>query len=51
MHHQNIIYRDLKPENIMLDDQGHAVIVDFGLCKILTEEDNFLTNEFVGTNE
>jgi len=29
----------------MLDDNGHAVIVDFGLAKPLREEDKFMTNE------
>ena len=33
MHKQNIIYRDLKPENIILDNDGHAILTDFGLAK------------------
>ena len=34
MHKQNIIYRDLKPENIILDNDGHAILTDFGIDKI-----------------
>eukprot|EP00040_Diaphanoeca_grandis_P029086 m.169374 g.169374 ORF g.169374 m.169374 type:complete len:482 (-) comp31565_c0_seq1:85-1530(-) len=33
LHGHNIIYRDLKPENILLDNHGHIMLTDFGLCK------------------
>jgi len=33
LHDRNVIYRDLKPENIVLDEQGHAMLTDFGLSK------------------
>lgn len=33
LHERNVVYRDLKPENIVLDEDGHAVLTDFGLSK------------------
>ncbi|XP_007236577.3 serine/threonine-protein kinase Sgk2b [Astyanax mexicanus] len=33
LHSLHIVYRDLKPENILLDNEGHVVLTDFGLCK------------------
>ncbi|KAL3060245.1 hypothetical protein OYC64_014751 [Pagothenia borchgrevinki] len=33
LHSLDIVYRDLKPENILLDNEGHVMLTDFGLCK------------------
>jgi len=33
LHKRNIIFRDLKPENIVIDQDGHAMLTDFGLSK------------------
>ena len=35
-----MIYRDLKPENILMDSGGHIRLTDFGLSKILKEEED-----------
>ena len=48
LHKKNMIYRDLKPENILLDEKGHVKLTDFGLSKIL-DEDNEKTFTICGT--
>lgn len=50
-HHHGVLHRDLKPSNIMVDDSGHAVVLDFGVAGFLAEQGRGLTRtaEFVGT--
>lgn len=33
LHRRDIIFRDLKPENVVIDEEGHALLTDFGLSK------------------
>ena len=49
LHTKQIVYRDLKPENILMDEDGYLSVTDFGLAKILKDDE--VTQSFCGTPE
>jgi tetratricopeptide (TPR) repeat protein/tRNA A-37 threonylcarbamoyl transferase component Bud32 len=50
-HSLGIIHRDLKPNNIMIDDNGNARIMDFGIARTIKEKGITGSGVMIGTPE
>ena len=48
LHKKGVIFRDLKPENVLFDEDGHALLTDFGLSKQGIGSEEF-TKSFCGS--
>lgn len=48
-HNHELIHRDIKPANIMLDVNGQAILMDFGIVKIVGGEYHTATGATIGT--
>jgi len=50
-HRQGVVHRDLKPQNVMIDRDGNARIMDFGIARSLTGKRITGEGAFIGTPE
>ncbi|MBZ5643475.1 MAG: protein kinase [Acidobacteriia bacterium] len=50
-HTEGVVHRDLKPQNIMIDGQGRALVMDFGIARSLEMGGMTQTGALIGTPE
>ena len=49
LHSRGIVHRDLKPSNVMVDVEGHMKLADFGISRVLNEDETTVFTDPKGT--
>ena len=49
LHDQGILHRDLKPSNVLVDVDGHMRLADFGIRRVLNEDETTVSSNPKGT--
>ena len=50
LHSQRILHRDLKPSNVLVDVAGHMGLADFGISRVLNEDETTVQTDAKGTH-
>ena len=51
LHSRKILHRDLKPSNVLVDLEGHMRLADFGISRVLNEEETTVLTHAKGTRD